>query len=670
MSHWSQHFPWRQIQTNLPEIDMEDIDAEVYVESLKKMHASVAMINTSGIIASYKTDLPFHFQSPHLNGDSLETIIAACHREGVKVIARTDFSKVRRPIYEEHPDWACIFPGGVIEDFAGNVHCCVNSDYQRIYAPQIIEETLTKLDIDGIFFNMGGYNTENYEHRYLGICQCEKCKTMFYDRFQLILPVQEDMNDPAFRKYLVFKRETISSHRSRIVKFIKKIRPDIMIDKVTEGDFGFERVESNTEFKRPLPHWQYSGSDNSKCVVASHPEFKSSNTSVDFIGFFYRHVAVAPALQELRLWQGLLACGGLDYYLIGRLDNHRDRSGYEGVKRVFSFHEKHFKDTYDGLTPDSKTLLISLGGFESTDDYRGMYRLLSENHILFDVISIGRITKTDLSEYDALVLPNCKYFSDEAASCVDKFVEQGGTLVATGETAFYDDEYERRESCALESTGILHVKHVRHDMRSAMLELDSKEGYPSMEDRDLIYFGDTFIFAEYSDSAKGSLRLIPPHWVGPPERCYWKQVSDIPGVVVNSYGKGKCVFLPWLPGRLFLQEGHDNTVVFMGDLLKETAALKSVGGNLSPMVEVSMARGANDFFSLIQLVNTSGHYGTTFYDPIPMADLKINVPFNVDPVRVIKLSDGSEVPFSYNKGHLSITLDRLGFHEGLKILLV
>ncbi len=48
----------------------------------------------------------------------------------------------------------------------------------------------------------------------------------------------------------------------------------------------------------------------------------SSNTSVDFIDFPYRHVAVSPHQQALRLAQSLANGGTLDYYLIGRLDNH------------------------------------------------------------------------------------------------------------------------------------------------------------------------------------------------------------------------------------------------------------------------------------------------------------------------------------------------------------
>ena len=67
--------------------------ADRYV-GLLKFKANVVMINTSGIIANYKTSLPYHFQNPYLAGD-LKEIVNACHDAGIKVIGRMDF-KVRK----------------------------------------------------------------------------------------------------------------------------------------------------------------------------------------------------------------------------------------------------------------------------------------------------------------------------------------------------------------------------------------------------------------------------------------------------------------------------------------------------------------------------------------------------------------------------------------------
>ena len=122
MSDWWQDYPWRLIQTNLREIDMLDIDAEQVVRDLQAFKANVLMINAAGIIASYPTELPFHFQSPYLTGRQPGRHHRGLPRADIRVCARTDFSKVRRPIYEAHPEWAYVSPAGEIVDYNGDVH--------------------------------------------------------------------------------------------------------------------------------------------------------------------------------------------------------------------------------------------------------------------------------------------------------------------------------------------------------------------------------------------------------------------------------------------------------------------------------------------------------------------------------------------------------------------
>ena len=160
---------------------MLDIDAERVVADMQAFKANVLMINAAGIIASYPTKLPYHFQSPFLEGDSLQAIIAACHSADIRVMARTDFSKVRFPIYEAHPEWASLTTAnGEIIEYNGDVQVCLNGGYQQEYALRIIEELLTTHDFDGVFFNMGGYQTRDYSGNYHGLCHCANCERAFF----------------------------------------------------------------------------------------------------------------------------------------------------------------------------------------------------------------------------------------------------------------------------------------------------------------------------------------------------------------------------------------------------------------------------------------------------------------------------------------------------------
>ena len=140
--NWWTNYPWRMVQTNLRETDMEDINAEKYASDLADFGATVVLLNAAGIIASYDTELDFQTKSAYLHADSLSQIIDACHKRGIRVIARTDFSKVRYELYKKHPEWAYRTKDGNIVSYNGDVHVCPNGDYQQKYMFEILKEVL------------------------------------------------------------------------------------------------------------------------------------------------------------------------------------------------------------------------------------------------------------------------------------------------------------------------------------------------------------------------------------------------------------------------------------------------------------------------------------------------------------------------------------------------
>ncbi|HUZ16823.1 MAG TPA: beta-galactosidase trimerization domain-containing protein [Spirochaetia bacterium] len=669
MSKWWQETGWRQIQTNLREIDMEDMNAEVYVEQLKAFKASVVMINAAGIIASYPTELPFHFQSPFLKGDSLEKIISACHAAGIHVVARTDFSKIRRPIYEAHPEWAYVGPNGHIVDYNGDVHACINGGYQREYVTTILQELLTKLDFDGIFFNMGGYQVRDYSENYYGICQCDSCRTKFRERFNLNLPTVEDIGDPVFRKYMVFKRETSRETKHTIDSFIHKLRPELLIDRAYELGFGYIRQESNTAVNRPLPHWQYSATDNIKWMISSYPHMIASNTTVDFIDIFYRHVAISPFQQKIRLVESLANGGALDYYLIGRLDNHPDKSGYEGIKEIFHYHAAN-EGHYRNLTSKAAIALVNSQGEGNQSEFRGWFRFLVESHQLFDTPLAGVLGTIDLSRYKIVILPDSRYLSDDVAAKLDRFVENGGTLVASGRSSFFNQDFEERAQPALRSLAIERIEQIRTDMRPSYFEIqpEEKKQFPRFSVTDLAYIEPEYVYCTYSTGSKGYFKLIPPHKFGPPERCYWDTVVDKPGVVVTGRGKGKAVYLPWLPGALFHRQGYTNTLDLVADVLEQLAGSEPVGGNLSPQVQVTHFAKEDGSEELVHLVNHSGHFGTTWFPPVTMCDLEVEIATSRAAKEVTSLRTGAKLPFEpAGKGRIRIRVPKLELFEAIRI---
>jgi Hypothetical glycosyl hydrolase 6/Beta-galactosidase trimerisation domain len=661
---WWRGRPWRLIQTNLRELDMREIDAARYVESLRSFDATVAMVNTSGIIASYPTRLPFHTPSAFLTGDSLEAIIDACHRADIRVIARMDFSKVRRPLYERHPAWAYVRRDGEIVDENGDVHVCPSGSYQQECAPEIVEETITLLDVDGVYLNMAGFQTRDYAGRYHGICHCSSCADGFEGMFGLGLPDAEDPEDPTYRRYAVYKRRTLRELDERIHGTIRRVRPDVAIDRSFEDGRGFVRQESNTALDR-REDWPYGASENTKWVAGSFPDMVSSNSSVDFIDFPVRHVAVSPHLQQLRLVEGLANGGALDYYVIGRLDDHADRSGFEAVRSIFRYHAEHQAE-YADLRSRANAALVT-GPWADVEEFRGWFRVLTEHHVLFDSLALDAITDDVFERYRALVLPDHQAVSDEQARRIDAFVRRGGVLVATGRTGFRDHEFEPRDRPALECLGIERVRAVRPDLRGAYFEIGDRDGFPRLEQTDLVFLDGPYVDAEVLADAKRRMRLVPPSPFGPPERVSYETVTDDPGVVVSAYGRGRVVYVPWLCGTLVHRHGHSNTVGFAADVLEHHAGLEPLGGNLPPMVEATLLDKRDGSASLLHLINHSGRAGNRYVAPVAIRDLEVVVPLETEPATVTGLVAGRPCAWSASEGRLSIRVPELGLFQALRI---
>ncbi|WP_110937122.1 alpha-amylase family protein [Salipaludibacillus neizhouensis] len=658
MKHWWNGYPWRMIQTNLREIDMEDIDAVNYAKELKEFGATVVLLNAAGIIASYDSKLPFQPRSEYLHGDSLKKIIEECHKEGIRVIARTDFSKIRYSVYEQNPDWAYRTRDGEIVNYNGFVHTCPNGDYQQKYMLDILQEVLTTHSFDGLFCNMSGFLVVDYNYTYHGPCHCENCQHKFKEQYGLELPEKDDPRNPVYKKYMIFKKDCEKDHTERLRHLVKDINPDIAIN-----GLDYIRSESNTDKGRAK--WQYSASSNSRVISGPERARPTDNASVDFMGVRYRHVSVSPALMELRQWQNLANAGSLSMYIMGRLDNHKDTSGFEGTKKVFQFHKKHEK-LYSNLVSMAKVVVMRKARWQQNDpEVYGWIRALTESHIPFDEMFLSELNDLgQLNGKEFVVLGDIKFISDQQAKLLDDFAANGGTIIATGETGLYDNQFEARNGMALNCLGIEHVKEIQNDLMSSIFEIPEaeKDLFPRCIKTPLIAPGTNLVMVEPKENVKKYLQLIPEHPFGPPEICYYNEVTQDPGILVSNYHKGRGVYIPWKVGTFYREEGHQNTLNIMQDILFSLCGIEEIAPDLTPMVEINMVK--NNEKQIIQFVNNSGCFGNSNFSPVPIHNISLRLK-DVKESAHIETLRGGKVDYRFENGYLNVNLDVLKDYEAL-----
>lgn len=333
MAHWWETHPWRMVQTNLREIDMRDIDAKAYARQLKEFGATVVNLNAAGIVASYDTALCDHPKSQYLTGSSLKEIVEECHKQGIRVIARTDFSRIQYEVYERHPDWAARTVNGDIVNFNGYVNTCVNGGYQQEYMYEILKELFTTHPFDGLFCNMSGGYLSDYSGKFYGTCYCENCKKKYREEYGEEMPKISDPRKLFGSKNMAFLEKSVSEHKASLHKFLRELNPELSIN-----GLDFVRGESNTDYGRS--GWHYTSSTNSRVAAGPDRRIPSDNASVDFLGFRHRHISVSPELMELQFNELYRLMNGMELremdkiiYPVCTLCRDHQRSGFvEGVK--------------------------------------------------------------------------------------------------------------------------------------------------------------------------------------------------------------------------------------------------------------------------------------------------------------------------------------------------
>lgn len=665
---WWFEEPYRIIQTNLREIDAIDFDVDVYINSLKDIGANAVLINVGGIVANYYTDLEYHFRNPNLKFDMIEAVIDRLHEEGIRVVGRFDFSKLNETLAAKRPEWLYKGVKGNHVNYNGQVHTCVNGGYQREYALKILDEALGRFPLDGVFFNMIGYWTRDYSGNYHGICQSDACRDRFAEwSGGLKTPIEEDLDDPAFRKYEKFKFETSSELYMSMYDVIKSHGDQIAIIYGTHAGTDFFRKESHSHanlFNGKVP-WEYNAPHNVKSTIGSWKDKQASNTAVHFIAYPNRHTADASWNTQMRLVQNIMYGAGLDFYCIGRLDNLEDRAVLENVKTVYQFHKANEKYLHHTL---SGNRVLMLHDRYSREEYRGIFEVLTENHILFDVMEHWCLNSDDvpreLDSYEVIVLPEIDRLSDEECARLDKYVDSGGKLLVTGFASTRDEIGNPLNRIRLESLGVKPEYKEFDKVEGTFFRIFEKDKdrlkSDVLKDLDLVYAWDKGLLCEPGEETEGMLGFIPPAMIGPPEKCYYTEVTEIPGLIYNEYGKGKTAFLPFRVGSLYHNTRHYGHAELVRCALAE---LLDFNGNLltdaSPLIEISRQVSPAGEFEWYGLLNHAGQLGNAFHEPFPVYDIK----FKFLPEKKVKsvksLQNGQRIHYIEKEGWVEVTIPEL-----------
>jgi hypothetical protein len=268
----------------------------------------------------------------------------------------------------------------------------------------------------------------------------------------------------------------------------------------------------------------------------------------------------------------------------------QDRQAFETAKPIFQWAYEN-QQYYSRQRSAARVMLLPGGG----DAYRGLFRLLSEEHIPFAVSSAVK------DSYELVIA------SGRAPRSLLPFVEHGGKLlIVSSQPPEFD--IARVVSRSDDVKGYVRVRN--HTM------------FPSLNLTELLMLNGPF--TEVEGNGSDSLTLVPPSMIGPPEKIHVDmRDTTVPAIVTRGIGKGTVIWIPWELGALYYRHSLPAHAGLFRDTLNTLQPRRQLKTNAHPLVEMTlMQRGSETF---VHLVNLSGHSQTGYFPPIPMRSIQVEV---------------------------------------------
>lgn len=593
--------PVSLLQTNLRETD-SGLDGAALVREVSEFPANTLLFSVGGIVAQYPTNVAHHFKSAHLKPgqDPVGTVVAAAHRRGIRVIGRFDFSRSHQAVYEMHPEW--FFrqkTGEPVVDDNGLYTTCINGGYYREKAVEVLTEALGRYELDGVFCNWFGNVGRDYHGRLTGLCHCAECERRFRQQHGRGIPDQPDA------EYEAFIHQCGLETAGEFAGVVHALRPEALFMTYLEESTDLLVSESGFYKNRPLPQWLYASSEQVNRARGNRPDKMSCNLVMPYQEMRYRFATTAgPGLRAL-LYQSIAHGAFPAFAMLGTMEQP-DRTALRAVRPVFQGFARD-QDEYVGLRSAARVILYASqapSAQRESGDYRGFYKLLSELHIPFKVTH--QVSDLNPSEIDLVIVAQAPVPAGLAG-----YVQAGGAVLIAG-TLHPGPPFEG-------------VKRFWRETTSAYMRIVDADAFPSLRDTSVVFWEGDYLEL---DAASAPITLIPPSQFGPPEKvATLNESTEKAGLVMHRAGLGQMAFLPWRVGDLYHRFGNDKHRALISDLVDQLLPnrQRQLRTNAHPSVEITVMKQEGRNQTLVQLVNLSGHSGTTFFEAVPMKDITMEL---------------------------------------------
>ncbi len=303
-------------------------------------------------------------------------------------------------------------------------------------------------------------------------CYCDACRKKFFGKYG------KNYTEASFKEYMEFRMDSLAEFVGDIRSALDSVNPNIIVY-LNNSALHADVTGSNT---RKL--WKYVdiiGAEGGFFVVnkvesiyktsafAKDIECKADGkpTVIFFAGdskpnSYYMHTAQ----ESMRTIAQSVSNGANIWYGLHGPCYLRNSEGGQRAKKFLEY-LKEYEEYYRQTKPCAKIALCwstdtanyyssnvgasdftgegtSIGNAENRCDHNaefmGIYELLVQNHIQFDVIDEVSLERGEVDKYQLIITPACACMTERAARTLKDFVANGGNVISSFALGMYDEK--------------------------------------------------------------------------------------------------------------------------------------------------------------------------------------------------------------------------------------
>lgn len=660
------------IDMHIPDWDdkfLSEFNADDYVSMLVKSRAQSIVCYGMSHVGLFNFPTKVGQQHRGLRGRNvLGEMIEKCHAHDIAVVIYVSLI-FDRWAGDNHPDWRMITHAGKPQGEGGRHGlACPNSPY-REYVRSFTEEICQKFDFEGMRFDMTFWPS---------LCYCQHCQKRFADEVGGELPRVINWQDERWVAFARARERWLAEFAAVATDTVRKHKPQATVEHQSstyplnwqfgvaaplvpqndflQGDFYGDSLQGS--FVRKLleeltPNRPFGFETSFSMELRDHTgkkseallEAKASAAIADAAAFIFIDAidplgTLNPTVHERmgRVFDRLMP-----YYA------HLGGTRVQDVTLYYSLDSK-FNLATPGRGPD----MVDLSDTHTSNSMQAARRLIA-NHVPFGVITKKSLAK--LPDTKVLVLSNVHMMDEDEVRAIRQWVENGGTLLASGSTSLINKQGQTQKDFML--ADVLGVHLVKADWRD-------QEHYIAPTKAGAEYFGawtakhPAFVTGSLVEirAAEGATVLATTTLPWPAadgtkfasihSNPPW-QATDRPEIVLNKFGRGRAIYCA---STIESVEGLTDTYL---SLVRSLAGPLRFESDAPPVVEMTMFHQADRHRYLLSLVNFQ-----PILPNVPVENIRVRLrPAGGTVSRVVRLADGATVPHQQTSGVVSFETGRL-----------